>query len=217
MSRAPRNLRLLALLLGCTLVVSSCGSDDDDSADDTTTSTTAASDEVTTSSIAATSRDATTTTSAVDDSAQDPPDAGSEDEGLGDPLVFVATLSGDTEVPGPGDVGAGGRVEIESDVAGKLCFDMVATGLDAAVTGSHIHEGPADASGDVVIDIGPPTSTDGDTDSWSDVCVAVADDVIERLNADPSGFYANIHTETYGAGAIRGQLEQATIFDLMLP
>lgn len=215
MSRAPRTIRLLAVLLGLALLAVACG-DDDDSADDTTTTTSTTSDPGDEASPPDESGTSSTSTTA-EPGAEDPPgDTGGEDEGLGDPLVFVGTLSGDTEVPGPGDPAGSGRVEIESDVDGELCFDMVATGLGSAVTASHIHEAAAGASGGVVIDIGLPTSSAGDTDTWSDVCVVVADDVIERMNATPSNFYANVHTQTFGQGAVRGQLEQATIFDLTL-
>lgn len=210
-SGSRRTSRVLVALLAIALLAAACGGDDDDDAvgDDTTTTTTEAADVTTTTEAAE-----TTTTEA---GAGDPPsDVGSEDEGLGDPLVFIATLSGEQEVPGPGDAAGTGRVEIESDLEGRLCFDMVATELDADVTGAHIHEAAAGASGGVVIDIGLPTASDGDTDTWSDVCVAVADDVRERMNAAPSNFYANVHTTTFADGAVRGQLEQATIFDLEL-
>lgn len=209
----PRSARLLAALFAFALFVAACG-DDDDSSDDSDATTTTTS---TTAPPADDGGDEEVTTTTTTDGADDPPDdVGSEDEGLGDPLVFVATLSGSTEVPGPGDAAGTGRIEIESDLDGNLCFDMVATGLDADVTASHIHEAPAGSSGGVVIDIGLPTSTDGDTDKWTNVCLDVADDVIERMNANTAGFYANVHTATFGDGAVRGQLEQATIFDLEL-
>jgi hypothetical protein len=158
-----------------------------------------------------------TTATVPDAEAEPPPEgAGGEDEGMGDSLVLVAELSGEAEVPGPGDPAGTGRTEIETDVDGDLCFDMVATGLGSEVTDAHIHEGAAAVSGGVVIPIGPPTATEGDTDTWTDVCVDVDDAIVERITADPSAFYANVHTAQFGAGAIRGQLQQASIFDLEL-
>ncbi len=159
----------------------------------------------------------TDTTIPTEDPAVDPPDEGAgEDEGLGDPLVFAADLQGDTEVPGPGDPAATGRAEIESGVDGAWCFDMVATGLDSDVTDSHIHAGAAGESGPVVVGIGPPTESEGDTDRWVDVCIVVADDVQEQITSNPEAFYVNVHSATFGSGAIRGQLQTATIFDLTL-
>lgn len=208
--------RLAAALVCCLTLLAACGDDDD--AVDTTSSTTEADDAGDGGSDEAdegAGDDESTTT--TDAGAEDPPDeVGGEDEGLGDPLVFVTNVSGDQEVPGPGDPAASGRAEIESDVDGRLCFDMVVRDLDADVAAAHVHEAPAGQSGGVVIDIGTPTATDGDIDTWSDVCVEVAGEVIERMNADPSAFYVNVHTSSYPDGAVRGQLEQATIFDLEL-
>ncbi len=185
----------------------------------------ASSVDLTTTTVAETPDDTTSTTTPADEPADDPadepaddavPDDPGEGDGLGDPLVFVADLDGDGEVPGPGDPAAAGRVEVESAVNGEWCFDMEATGLSADVTDAHIHFGPAGNSGDVVIPIGMPTSTDGDTDTWTDVCVAVADDLVAEVLDAPDAFYANIHTTDFGGGAIRGQLQPSTIFDLTL-
>lgn len=209
MSRA----RILFLSLSVVaLFAAGCGDDAETGSDASTTTASSADDPD--------GADDTTTTTAStvpDAEAEDPPaDAGNEDDGLGDPVVFVAALSGETEVPGPGDPAATGRAEVESDVNGDLCFDMVAEGLDSDVTDSHIHEAAAGDSGGVVIPIGTPTSTDGDTATWTDVCISVDSALVDRINADPAAFYANIHTSNFGGGAIRGQLEQATIFDLTL-
>lgn len=145
-----------------------------------------------------------------------PAESGGDHDGMGDPLVLVADLTGGAVVPGPGDPAATGRLEIESDIDGDLCFDMRVQGLSDEVTQSDIHEGGAGESADPVISIGPPTAVDGDTDVWSDVCVGVDQAVFERMTNDPDGFYADIHTGELGSGAIRGQLEPATIFDLTL-
>ncbi|MDE0805268.1 MAG: CHRD domain-containing protein, partial [Acidimicrobiales bacterium] len=112
--------------------------------------------------------------------------------------------------------GASGRIEIESAVNGEWCIDMEAVGLSADVSDSHIHFGPTGNNGDVVIPIGAPTSVDGDTDTWDDVCVAVEDSLVAEVLDAPDAFYANIHTADFAAGAIRGQLEASTIFDLTL-
>lgn len=202
------SLRALGVAAVLVLGLTACGDDDTgdvEQSSDTTSETS------TTTTVAE-----TTITSADDPAEEPPPDDPGEGDGLGDPLVFVADLRGDTEVPGPGDDGGSGRVEIESAVAGEWCFDMEATGLSSDVTDSHIHFGPAGKSGDVVIPIGEPTATEGDTDTWDDVCVTVADDLIAEIIDAPDAFYANIHTADFGGGAIRGQLEAASIFDLTL-
>ena len=194
--------------------VAACGDDDaGDSADVTTTAP-----ETTTTTTADQTDETTTTTAAPEVPAEDEPpvDDPGEGDGLGDPLVFVADLTGDTEVPGPGDPDGAGRIEVESAVDGEWCIDMEATGLSADVTDSHIHFGPAGNSGDVVIPIGAPTSVDGSTDTWDDVCVTVEDSLVAEVLDAPQAFYANIHTADFAGGAIRGQLEASTIFDLTL-
>ncbi len=191
---------VIGLVIALVIGLAGCGDDDVGGADTTTSTSTTVAD-----------------TTATDDSAEDPPsgDPG-EDDGLGDPLVFVADLTADTEVPGPGDDDGAGRIEIESAAVGEWCIDMEVAGLGADVTDSHIHFGPAGNSGDVVIPIGAPTASGGDTETWTDVCVTVADDLVAEIVDAPDAFYANVHTADFGGGAVRGQLESSTIFDLVL-
>ena len=219
-----RSITLRTVAVGAALLagIAACGDDDsgDPSAVETTTTTTPETTtlETTTTTSATAEPDETTTTPAPDVPAEDDPpvDDPGEGDGLGDPLVFVADLVGDTEIPGPGDAGGSGRVEIESAVNNEWCIDMEATGLSADVTDSHIHFGPAGNSGDVVIPIGAPTATDGDIDTWTDVCVTVEDPLVAEVIDAPQAFYANIHTADFSGGAIRGQLEPSSIFDLTL-
>lgn len=157
------------------------------------------------------------TTVPTDDPAGEVPDgAASQDEGRDEPLVLVAELTAGAAVPPPGDEGASGRVEIQTEGDDTLCVDMVVSGLDSAVSAAHVHEGAAGTSGGVVVGIGVPTTTDGGTDTWQDVCVGVDPAVIERIESDPGGHYANVHTAAHPESAVRGQLQQASIFDLML-
>lgn len=157
------------------------------------------------------------TTVPTDDPAGEAPDgAASQDEGRDEPLVLVGELTAGAAVPPPGDEGASGRVEIQTEGDDTLCVDMVVSGLDSAVSAAHLHEGAAGTSGGVVVGIGVPTTTDGGTDTWQDVCVEVDPAVIERIESDPGGHYANVHTAAHPDSAVRGQLQQASIFDLML-
>ena len=220
--------RLLTLLVPLALLVAGCGDDDaDDAADDTTTTVVDGSQEDTEAEADAdgdadaaddeASDPVTETTVPADAPAADAPD-GSVDEtdGIDDPGVLVADLSGPAEVPGPGDDGGTGRFEAEL-IDGRLCIDMVAEGLDTDVAASHVHEGAVGASGAPVVDIGPPTASAGGSDSWVDVCVDVAGDLVERMATQPEQFYVNVHTASFPDGAVRGQLALASIFDRTLP
>lgn len=157
------------------------------------------------------------TTVPTDDPAGEAPDgAASQDEGRDEPLVLVGDLTAGAAVPPPGDEGASGRVEIQAEGDGTLCVDMVVSGLDSEVSAAHIHQGATGTSGGVVVGIGVPTTTDGGTDTWQDVCVEVDPAVLERIESDPGAHYANIHTGDHPESAVRGQLQQASIFDLTL-
>ena len=162
-------------------------------------------------------RTTTTETTVPDAEAEEPPgESAGELDGRDEPPVWVADLSGDAEVPGPGDQVAVGRTEIETGGENELCIDMVADGLDGEVTDAHIHDGSAGTSGPPVIPIGSPTESAGERDTWTDICVEVDPALLDRMVAEPGAFYANVHTETFPAGAIRGQLVASTIFDLTL-
>lgn len=217
--------RLLTLLVPLALLAAGCG--DDDATDDTTTtvvddspddegSEAGLDDEVIDAGDDEASDPVTETTVPADAPAEDAPD-GSVDEtdGIDDPGVLVADLAGADEVPGPGDDGATGRFEAEL-IDGRLCIDMVAEGLDSDVAASHVHEGAAGAAGAPVVDIGLPTAAAGGTDSWVDVCVDVAEDLVERMVTQPDQFYVNVHSASFPDGAVRGQLALASIFDRTL-
>lgn len=216
MSSRSQIFRTVAVVASLLLGLAACG--DDDATDEGASTTTTPETTSTTSTTADEPDETTTTTAAPEVPAEEEPsvDDPGEGDGLGDPLVFVADLTGDTEVPGPGDPAGSGRIEIESAVNGEWCIDMQATGLSAGVTDSHIHFGPEGNSGDVVVPIGAPTATDGDTATWDDVCVTVEDSLVAEILDAPQAFYANIHTTDFAGGAIRGQLEASTIFDLTL-
>ena len=213
MSSGPLRLlvRLLVLAIGLALLPA-CG--DDDAADNEAQATEERSEDV----AADDDQDAPDDTTTVPDAeAEEPPgQSGGADDGRDEPPVWVADLTGDTEVPGPGHPAAVGRAEIETGGEGELCIDMAADGLGDEVTDAHIHDGAAGTSGPPVIPLGPPTSSDGDTDTWTDVCVEVDGALLDRMIAEPETFYANVHTAELPAGAIRGQLTAASIFDLTL-
>lgn len=179
-------LKLLALLALSLLVLTGCGDDDD-----------------------GTTADATTTTEAVtgagDDTNDDPAiDNTAPSQGR---IELSATLSGDTQVPGPGDDDGSGEADVTVDVNNnEVCVQYSSVdGIDN-VTAAHIHRGSADESGPIVVTLAVPTPG---TDDDEPTCHKDADrDVVTAIASNPSGFYVNVHTEEFPAGAIRGQLDQ---------
>ena len=116
---------------------------------------------------------------------------------LGAEMGFSATLAdgGDGEANGSGTA----AITIDPDT-GQVCWDLSVDGV-GDVTASHIHVGAEGASGDVVV----PLDVDGFSGTSSD-CVDASDADLDAIIANPAGYYVNIHTEAFPAGAIRGQL-----------
>ncbi|HEY7848109.1 MAG TPA: CHRD domain-containing protein [Candidatus Limnocylindria bacterium] len=116
---------------------------------------------------------------------------------LAAPMDFSADLAdaGEGEPNGSGTAG----ITIDPDT-GEVCWDLSVDGV-GAVTASHIHVGAEGESGDVVV----PLDVAG-FEGTSEGCVDASDADLDAIIADPAGYYVNIHTEAYPAGAIRGQL-----------
>jgi hypothetical protein len=115
--------------------------------------------------------------------------------------TYHATLSGASEVPGPGDPDGGGRFEVSvADRVDQFCYEFKdVTGIGAA-TAAHIHRGAVGAAGDVVVPLDPPT------DGHSKGCKDVSESIADEIKANPSAFYVNVHNAEFPNGAIRGQL-----------
>jgi CHRD domain-containing protein len=117
--------------------------------------------------------------------------------------TLTATLAGVTEGENPGDPDGSGTASIVIDpAAGTACWNLTAENINP-VTQSHIHIGAEGESGDIVV----PLDVDGFTGS-SEGCIEPMEDaaVLQQILDNPAGYYVNIHTEDFPAGAIRGQL-----------
>ena len=113
---------------------------------------------------------------------------------------YGVELSGDAEVPGPGDDDGSGEAEVRLvPERSEVCFEITVEGIGDP-HGAHIHRGAAGTSGDVVLDL--PPADDG---SWSG-CVAADQLLVGELVSNPSGFYVNVHDAAFPDGAVRGQL-----------
>ena len=119
----------------------------------------------------------------------------------GDRLLF-AVLTGANEVPGPGDPdGIGIAVVSLHPTAGQVCFGIVVVRIVLPAIGAHIHVGGPDVAGPVVVPL-----TNPDENGLSQGCVSADRNLIQAIQADPAGYYVNVHTTDFPAGAVRGQL-----------
>jgi CHRD domain len=112
--------------------------------------------------------------------------------------TFTVTMTGKAETPKGAPNGKGtAKITLEPGV-GKVCFRLSWSGIGTP-TASHIHQGKKGVAGPVVIPIF------GGTPKHSG-CVKAAKSLINKIAKNPAGYYVNVHTAKYPAGAIRAQL-----------
>jgi hypothetical protein len=121
--------------------------------------------------------------------------------------ALFAQLTGRNEISattgerGAGDPDGFGSATFTFD-GDQVCFGITVANLDAPVM-AHIHRGAKDVNGPVVVPLTQPTTGDPGASSG---CVAIDPALAAEIQANPRGFYANVHTTAFGAGAVRGQL-----------
>lgn len=90
-----------------------------------------------------------------------------------------------------------------------LCYTLEVRDLTAAPAAAHIHIGPREIAGPVVV---PLTTPPAATSSVS-ACITAAEDgamtpaELAAIVADPGAYYVNVHTPQYPGGEVRGQLK----------
>jgi hypothetical protein len=121
-----------------------------------------------------------------------------------DEVRLSTHLTGAQEVPGPGDADGSGSAAIRLG-EDEVCFTLRWRNI-AAPTASHIHVGVTGVAGDIVVPLFMGTSPLPDTIRTVGGCAAADPAVIDAIEANPSGYYVNIHNTDFPAGALRGQL-----------
>jgi hypothetical protein len=111
--------------------------------------------------------------------------------------TLEASLTGEKEVPGPGDPNGRGEADVKVYKA-KVCYELEVERIKPA-TAAHIHRG-APRAGPIVVELKAPT------DGSSEGCKAISKQLSKKLREHPSRYYVNVHNEPYPDGAIRGQL-----------
>jgi hypothetical protein len=127
-------------------------------------------------------------------------DCGYYDGGYGESTsTFYAHMTGDQEVPKPGPPGARGNGQLDVNPAEhRVCFNLAYQGIDHPTSG-HIHRGRPGEAGPVAVDL--MLESNGNQG-----CVGAPYGVLRAMQADPHGFYVNLHTKDFPEGALRGQL-----------
>jgi len=122
--------------------------------------------------------------------------------------ALFAHLSGRKEISmttgerGAGDPDGFGSASFTFD-GDRVCFGITVANLDAPVM-AHIHRGGRSVNGPVVVPLTQPATGDPGASSG---CVAIDVALAAEIQANPRGFYANVHTTAFPSGAVRGQLK----------
>lgn len=92
----------------------------------------------------------------------------------------------------------------------ELCYTLEVRNLTGDPVAAHIHVGPRHVAGPVVVPLATPP---GATSSVS-ACITAAEEgaltpaELAAITADPKAYYANVHTEMWPGGEVRGQLKK---------
>ncbi|MFF0746401.1 CHRD domain-containing protein [Streptomyces sp. NPDC004111] len=126
---------------------------------------------------------------------------------------FAASLNGANEVPVPGGPAVGDRdgvaLEFVKVVDDVVSFAVKWRGTDRP-TALHIHQGARGTNGAVRIDFTKELGKGGAGRTASGSVRVTDRALLSALKADPTGFYANLHTKEFPGGAVRGQLHKVT-------
>jgi hypothetical protein len=114
--------------------------------------------------------------------------------------AFFAVLKGSNETAG-GDRNGKGSASVTFD-GRQLCWGIAIANLSRPV-GAHIHKAGRGKDGSIVVPLQQPA--DGDPGASSG-CTTVSAALARAIRRSPRGYYVNVHTDEFGAGAIRGQL-----------
>ena len=112
--------------------------------------------------------------------------------------TFTLTMTGAIESP-PGDPDGTGTARFTIDPAtDRVCFVLLASGIEHPIFAAHIHVGAAGEIGNPVVHLPPLVN--------GRAAGCVTDPDADAIVANPAGYYVNIHNPPYPGGALRAQL-----------
>jgi CHRD domain len=113
---------------------------------------------------------------------------------------FVLTMTGRAESPPGAPQGVGKAVIAFHDNTHQICWRFAHLHGFSTATYAHIHKGASHKSGPIVLPLstGPALHHRG--------CVAAGPALMAAIAKNPEGYYVNIHSAKYPAGAVRAQL-----------
>ena len=113
-----------------------------------------------------------------------------------------ASLTGEKEVPGPGDPNGRGEADVKV-FREEVCYELTFKGI-APATAAHIHQGRKGVAGPIVVTLFERPNNP--VERHISRCVDISRSLSEALREHPGRYYVNVHNKPYPDGAIRGQL-----------
>ena len=130
---------------------------------------------------------------------------GSSTEALGRTISIQLTGAAECNAAGVcnlGDLDGAGTATVRfRREGGQVCFRLRVQGIQLPSVGAHIHRGGPRTAGPIVVNFEPPNAS-----GVAAGCTAATAALIEEIVGNPAGFYVNVHTREFPAGAVRGQL-----------
>lgn len=99
--------------------------------------------------------------------------------------TFRTVLTGEQEVPGPGDADAYGRSKIKIYPSENLVCSKIRVFNTSTPTAAHIHRGAGGVSGSVVVPLAIP-----DENGFGAGCMNVSSTDVQKILDNPSNYYA---------------------------
>jgi hypothetical protein len=122
--------------------------------------------------------------------------------------LLSARLTGEAEVPGPGDPDGVGSARIRLGER-RVCFTLRWSRI-APPTAAHIHVAPPGEAGPVVVPLfAAPGGLPLELSRVSGCVEGVDPGLIRAIGRHPRQYYVNIHNVPFPDGAIRGQLHRS--------
>jgi CHRD domain len=116
-------------------------------------------------------------------------------------------LNAEQETTGSTSTGSGFfSYTIDGD---QLCYTLEVRDLTMAPFAAHIHIGPRNVAGPIVVGLLTPTAAT----STVSACITAVEGgdltpaELAAIAADPSAYYVNVHTDNWPGGEVRGQLK----------
>jgi hypothetical protein len=114
--------------------------------------------------------------------------------------TYSVKLTGPAEVPAGAPKGLGTALVKIHGKTDEVCWRFSRlTGVAGPYLYAHIHKGAKGTAGNVVVPL-PGSSYQNHG------CVPASVAILKAIEADPHGYYVNIHTKKYPGGAVRAQL-----------